>query len=85
MAKLLANVAFTESDQRWFAEASGDCNPMHMDAIAARKTQPGRPVVHGIHALLWALDSFFTECPSETVGNLSVVFEKFIGIHAPTA
>lgn len=80
MAKLLANVAFTESDQRWFAEASGDCNPMHMDAIAARKTQPGRPVVHGIHALLWALDSFFTECPSETVGNLSVVFEKFIGV-----
>jgi len=43
--------------QEQFAELSGDRNPMHMDAVAARRTQAGLPVVHGIHILLWALDS----------------------------
>lgn len=39
-----------------FAALSGDVNPMHMDAVAARRTQAGAPVVHGIHALLWLLE-----------------------------
>ena len=43
--------------QERFAALSGDRNPMHMDAVAARRTQAGLPVVHGIHTLLWALDS----------------------------
>ena len=40
-----------------FASLSGDRNPMHMDEVAARRTQAGSPVVHGVHTLLWALDS----------------------------
>lgn len=43
--------------QEQFAALSGDRNPMHMDAVAARRTQAGLPVVHGVHTLLWALDS----------------------------
>jgi len=43
--------------QNAFATFSGDLNPMHMDAVAARRTQAGQPVVHGMHALLWALDT----------------------------
>ena len=43
--------------QERFARLSGDRNPMHMDAVAARRTQAGLPVVHGVHSLLWALDS----------------------------
>ena len=39
-----------------FAALSGDRNPMHMDPLAARRTQAGAPVVHGIHTLLWALE-----------------------------
>ena len=39
-----------------FAFFSGDRNPMHMDAIFARRTQAGQPTVHGMHAVLWALD-----------------------------
>jgi hypothetical protein len=39
-----------------FAELSGDFNPMHMDAVQARRTQAGAPVVHGMHTLLWLLD-----------------------------
>src|SRR5262249_7645743 len=40
-----------------FAVASGDFNPIHMDPVAARRTQTGEPVVHGIHALLAVLDA----------------------------
>jgi NAD(P)-dependent dehydrogenase (short-subunit alcohol dehydrogenase family) len=47
---------FEESLHASFAALSGDVNPMHVDPIAARRTQAGAPVVHGIHALLWALD-----------------------------
>ena len=46
---------FTADDQTRFAQVSGDYNPMHMDALQARRTQAGAPVVHGIHLLLWAL------------------------------
>jgi acyl dehydratase/NAD(P)-dependent dehydrogenase (short-subunit alcohol dehydrogenase family) len=51
-----ASRTFEPGDQKRFAELSGDFNPIHIDPIAARRTQPGAPVVHGIHALLWALD-----------------------------
>jgi NAD(P)-dependent dehydrogenase (short-subunit alcohol dehydrogenase family) len=40
----------------WFAALSGDRNPMHLDPLAARRTQAGAPVVHGVHTLLWALE-----------------------------
>lgn len=29
---------------------------MHVDRVAARRTEPGEPIVHAIHAVLWALD-----------------------------
>ena len=48
---------FSFDDQHHFAALSGDSNPMHMDPIAARRTQAGKPVVHGMHTLLWALNS----------------------------
>lgn len=35
---------------------SGDYNPLHVDAIQARRLLFGSPVVHGIHSLLWSLD-----------------------------
>lgn len=44
------------NDQQAFADATGDINPLHMDALAARRTQAGAPVVHGVHSLLWLLD-----------------------------
>ncbi len=53
----LAIRTFGMEDQQAFAAGSGDRNPMHMDALAARRTQMGQPVVHGMHAFLWALDA----------------------------
>jgi acyl dehydratase/NAD(P)-dependent dehydrogenase (short-subunit alcohol dehydrogenase family) len=47
---------FSMEDQLRFAELSGDWNPMHVDAVAARRTIYGDVVVHGVHLLLWSLD-----------------------------
>ncbi len=53
----LASRIFTLDDQLAFARLSLDWNPMHLDARFARRTQMGAPVVHGIHTLLWAVDT----------------------------
>ena len=47
---------FSFGDQLAFARLSGDSNPIHVDAVAARRLLYGQPVVHGIHILLWALE-----------------------------
>jgi MaoC like domain/short chain dehydrogenase len=57
---------FTLEDQLEFAEISGDWNPMHVDPVAARRTIYGGVVVHGIHALFWAL-----ECVAQIAGEKS--------------
>lgn len=38
---------FTIEDIRRFAEITGDCNPIHIDADFAKGTKFGRCVVHG--------------------------------------
>ncbi len=64
---------FEMRDQEAFADWSGDRNPIHMSALAARRTQAGRPLVHGVHTLLWMLDSV---CSSEAPprGRMRVQF-----------
>jgi hypothetical protein len=63
-ASVLGSRRFTLEDQLEFAEMSGDRNPIHLDAIAARRTIYGNIVVHGVHSLLWAL-----ECLAQVVGQ----------------
>lgn len=50
------NRKFSEADLQKFARLSGDWNPLHVDAVKARRLLYGRPVVHGICLLSWALD-----------------------------
>ncbi len=72
---------FAPADQLLFAALSGDSNPIHMDALAARRTQAGAPVVHGMHALLWALDCAAAD--GLDLGRLQHVkaqFAKFIPV-----
>ena len=52
---LLGTRTFTPQDQADFAQLSLDWNPMHVDAVAARRLLSGRQVVHGIHTLLQAI------------------------------
>ena len=51
---------FDWHSQEQFSRLSGDRNPIHVhvDPVAARRTQSGAPIVHGIHILVWMLDSF---------------------------
>jgi acyl dehydratase len=76
--KRLATRRFGMADQLAFAALSGDYNPMHLDALAARRTQAGAPVVHGMHALLWALDAL---AAAELIGpglcEIRAQFRKF--------
>jgi NAD(P)-dependent dehydrogenase (short-subunit alcohol dehydrogenase family) len=59
----LASRRFTSVDQERFAHVSGDRNPMHLDAILARRTRAAALVVHGVHLLLWTLDTFAANHP----------------------
>lgn len=63
---------FTLGDQSTFARLSGDHNPMHVDPLAARRLLYGRPVVHGIHCVLWALNLWLEKQP----GQVSLRFIK---------
>jgi hypothetical protein len=50
---------FSLADQNLFAELSGDFNPMHVDPVSARRELFGQVVVHGVHAVLRALEFLF--------------------------
>jgi hypothetical protein len=52
---------------------------MHTDALYARRTQAGAPVVHGINLLLWALDSLaLARQDLPPLRSLRVRFNKFV-------
>ena len=61
---------FSMRDQEVFASISFDRNPMHMDAVAARRLLTGRPVVHGIHVLMTAL-----ECLDDDIASIPLAVE----------
>jgi NAD(P)-dependent dehydrogenase (short-subunit alcohol dehydrogenase family) len=52
---------------------------MHMDAVAARRTVAGAPVVHGVHLLMWLLDCIAREQPStQPISSLKATFSKMV-------
>lgn len=59
---------FTPDDQMMFAKLSGDFNPLHIDAIVARRLLFGGPVVHGIHSVLWGWNCWL----ENTIGNIEI-------------
>lgn len=77
---VLASLTFTLDDQRAFADLSGDVNPMHLNAVAARRMQAGVPVVHGINAMLWAIDVLLAADPAVTFDRIDARFERFVAI-----
>lgn len=75
----LAQRAFDYADQMRFASVAGDRNPMHVDALQARRTQAGAPVVHGIHLLIWAFDSLAAALPElPPLRSFVVQFYNFV-------
>lgn len=76
----IARRRFGPDDQRAFAELSGDFNPMHLDALTARRTAAGRPAVHGVHALLWSLDRLATSVRPGPLRAIDADFAQFLRI-----
>jgi acyl dehydratase len=82
----LATRRFVAADQAAFAELSGDFNPIHLDPLAARRTQAGWPVVHGVHAALWALEALAAEgIALDRLAGIRVQFHKFIYLDCDVA
>jgi len=75
----LAQRSFSFTDQKRFASASGDHNPMHLDPLQARRSQAGAPVVHGINLMLWALDSLAAARQDlAPLSGIRAQFNKFV-------
>ncbi len=78
LSGLIAERTFSADDQTGFAALSGDANPMHMDAQAARRTPAGAPVVHGVQSMLWALETLAPDLPVRSLRGLDADFARFL-------
>jgi NAD(P)-dependent dehydrogenase (short-subunit alcohol dehydrogenase family) len=67
---------FTLADQHWFRDASGDANPIHVDPAWAAANFPGEIVVHGVHALLWAIEASLVESPGGHIVGVAATFVR---------
>lgn len=77
----MKNRTFTLDDQISFAKLSGDYNPLHTEPVMARRLIFGRPVVHGAHALLWAVDQLLEkETEFLALKKIKVFFQNPIGL-----
>jgi NAD(P)-dependent dehydrogenase (short-subunit alcohol dehydrogenase family) len=75
---------FNFDEQVRFARLSGDYNPIHIDAVAARRFLFGQPIVHGIHALLWALHVWLCDQQGPVrLSRLNVLFRSPIHLGEP--
>lgn len=74
---------FTPADQEDFAILSGDYNPMHLDPLIARRMLFGKPVVHGVHVVLWVLDTYLLGkglAQTKSLKSLKATFTKPVGV-----
>jgi acyl dehydratase/NAD(P)-dependent dehydrogenase (short-subunit alcohol dehydrogenase family) len=81
----IATRSFSLADQRDFAAASGDSNPIHVDPVAARRLAFAEPIVHGVHLALWALDGVVAELAAAGVQieRLTVNFKHPVTLGSP--
>lgn len=81
---MTTQASFDMADQEAFARLSGDSNPIHLDPMAARRTMFGRVVVHGVHAVLRALDTWMEGAPDGGgLRSLRAGFPHAIGLAEP--
>jgi len=80
---LVAQRTFSIEDQDSFARLSGDFNPLHTDALAARRLLFGHAIAHGAHVVLWALCSAREVLePTVCLDRLTVQFRRPIPVGA---
>jgi hypothetical protein len=75
---------FGLDDQHLFAEVSADHNPIHVNPAQSRRLIGGACLVHGVHGLLWALNTLKdTHAILPSVRSMTVRFQKWIAIGTP--
>ena len=75
--------SFTEQDQIAFGRLSGDINPVHVDSDAARRTMFGRPIVHGMHLVLRAIDVLAKTGMTQAYCAISARFHRPVYLGEP--
>ncbi len=76
---------FSIDDGQFFAECSGDYNPIHVDPIISRRLMFGQPIAHGLHVVLWALDVWYADKNQNIkLVSLNVSFPKGIVLEKTT-
>ena len=77
----LGSAGFSAELQEQFAAWSGDRNPVHLDAAAARESAFEAPIVHGLNLVLCALDRHAASGAPGMWETLRAVFRKpvFVG------
>ena len=82
----VATRLFSPEDQTGFANLSGDFNPVHLDSVVARRSSAGAPIVHGIHAVLWALDALFRRhILVPPIASIEAQFRNVIYVSTPVS
>lgn len=76
---------FSINDGQFFAECSGDYNPIHVDSIISRRLMFGQPIAHGLHVVLWALDVWYADKNQNIeLVSLNVSFPKAVVLEKTT-
>jgi acyl dehydratase len=69
---------FDANSHQRFSELSQDYNPLHTDSIVSHRTQVRAPTIHGIHSLLWLLETI-----SQNAAVLPRATNLKVGFKAP--
>ena len=77
---ILAIKKFGEMDLVKFADFSGDFNQIHLDSNYASRTPYEKPIVHGIHLLLYSLEHL-TPKVLMPIKSCRVIFNKSVQIN----
>ena len=75
----IGEVTFAPESQKRFASLSLDRNPIHMDAVAARRLVAGHRVVHGIHILIAAIERWQQEDDGR-IESVSCIFSSPVAV-----
>ena len=74
--KLISSRVFDIEDQKIFAELSSDYNPIHLKKKYALNSIYKDLIVHGVHLLLWAIESIIIFSKNKNIVKIQINYFK---------